>query len=63
MSGRARPLTCCDPECAEVNGCVVGGYQCDGCGLWFCGDDVEETADGILCEKCARSRAEDEEDE
>ena len=37
--GHTRPLTVCDSLCAGANGCRVGGYQCDGCGLWFCGEE------------------------
>ena len=50
MSGHHHPLTCCDRDCAGVNHCRIGGYQCERCGRWFCSTDLDE--DGY-CEHCA----------
>ena len=60
MSGRHRPLTCCDRDCALVNGCRDGGYQCERCGRWFCGEDLDEER---LCENCAEEAAREREEE
>ena len=60
MSGRYKPLTCCDRDCAGVNNCRIGGYECEGCGRWFCGSDLDE--DGY-CDECAARRREEEEEE
>lgn len=57
MSGRARPLTCCDRDCALANGCRIGGYQCERCGRWFCGEDLDEDR---LCDDCAAERVNEE---
>lgn len=51
--GNTRPLAICDHDCAVVNDCQIGGCQCDGCGLWFCGEDLEQVEDRHLCEGCA----------
>ena len=51
MSGKPRPLTCCDDACAAANGCTVGGRQCRQCGLWFC--PVDELDANGLCDRCA----------
>lgn len=51
MSGSVRPITCCDRECAFVNWCHIGGYQCPKCERWFCGGAMDgETG---LCYECA----------
>ena len=50
MGGHSGPLTCCDRDCAGVNHCQMGGYQCDVCGLWFCGDEIDENG---RCPDCA----------
>lgn len=50
------PLVLCDSDCARVNHCRVGGYQCDSCGSWFCpGTDGGEFFDGVnyTCRQCA----------
>lgn len=59
MSGHYRPLTCCDRDCALVNGCREGGYQCERCGRWFCGSEIKEN----LCENCAEEAAKEREQE
>ena len=59
MSGHTRPLTCCDNLCAGANGCRVGGYQCDGCGLWFCGEDLTNV-EKYLCDDCLAAREQEE---
>ena len=59
MSGHVRPLTCCDRDCALVNGCRIGGYQCARCGEWFCGHELNEDN---LCEDCEGSEAEENEE-
>ena len=51
MGGSAHPLRCCDSDCAGVNHCCIGGYQCERCGLYFCGEEIDE--DG-LCPNCHR---------
>ena len=62
MSGHTRPLACCDYNCAVVNGCQVGGYQCDGCGLWFCGKDLThiDGTEAYLCDDCLAAREQEE---
>lgn len=60
MSGSTRPIGCCDSDCAGINHCCIGGYQCQGCGMWFCSGDVD--ADGY-CDKCNEERFSEEEDE
>ena len=52
-SGNTRPLAVCDHDCAVVNDCQIGGCQCDGCGLWFCSNELERTDDRTLCGDCA----------
>ena len=52
MSGRTKPLTVCDRDCAGANGCRIGGYQCARCGLWFCGDEINRHDDELLCDDC-----------
>lgn len=56
------PLTCCDRDCAAANHCVVGGFQCEDCGEWYCpscGGGYDN-----VCELCAeRRRVEVEEEE
>lgn len=52
--GHTKPLTICDRDCAGADGCRVGGFQCDGCRLWFYGEDLERMPDErYLCEGCA----------
>lgn len=60
--GHARPLTVCDSLCADANGCRVGGYQCDGCGLWFCGEDLTNVkgTEKYLCDDCLAAREQEE---
>lgn len=54
MSGRSTPLVCCDGECAAANGCHVGGYRCDSCGLWYCIDEMTFSPTGRqLCARCS----------
>lgn len=62
MSGHMRPLTNCDRDCAGANGCRVGGFQCDGCGLWFCGEDLNRIGDTseYLCDDCLATREQEE---
>lgn len=63
MSGHTRPLACCDHDCSVVNGCQVGGYQCDDCGLWFCGNELEKIDDRTLCGDCADEYRKEQEDD
>ena len=64
MGGSLRPLDCCDSECALVNGCQVGGYQCARCGEWFCGDEIGEDGICLDCEaNVAREREQEESEE
>lgn len=61
MKGQRVPLHCCDLECALVNGCREGGYQCERCGYWFCATELGEDN---LCEDCAEElRREEHEDD
>ena len=60
MSGSSNRKTCCDWECAEANYCVIGGIQCEGCGLYFCARDLNEYG---YCEECERQKAEEEMEE
>ena len=60
MSGRIRPLDCCDGDCALVNGCRTGGYQCERCGRWFCSTEIGEHG---LCYDCESEATYDAEDE
>lgn len=62
MSGHTRPLTICDRECSLANNCRIGGYQCDGCGLWFCGEDLTnvEGTEKYLCDDCLAAREQEE---
>ena len=60
MSGRIRPLDCCDGDCALVNGCRIGGYQCERCGRWFCANEIGERG---LCYDCESEATDDAEDE
>lgn len=62
MSGHTRPLTCCDRDCEGANGCRIGGYRCDRCGLWFCGDELETVGDRTLCGDCADEYREEQEE-
>ena len=57
MSGHVRPLTCCDRDCALVNGCQVGGYQCARCGEWLCKHELNEDN---LCVDCTEAEAEED---
>ena len=59
MSGHVRPLTCCDRDCALVNGCRIGGYQCARCGEWFCNHELNE---GNLCVDCEEAEENEEGD-
>ena len=59
MSGHVRPLTCCDRDSALVNGCRIGGYQCERCGEWFCGHELNEDN---LCADCEEAEAEENEE-
>lgn len=52
-----RPIGCCDSDCAGVNHCRIGGYQCVGCGRWFCSGELDE--DGY-CDKCQEQMHDDE---
>jgi len=58
--GHTRPLTCCDRDCAGANGCRIGGYLCEVCGLWYCGEEMHEVD---LCEDCWEERKIEEEEE
>lgn len=60
MSGHVRPLTCCDRDCALVNGCRIGGYQCERCSRWFCANEIVEHG---LCYDCAADVAREREQE
>ena len=59
MGGSLRPVDCCDSECALVNGCQVGGYQCARCGEWFCGSELNEDN---LCSDCEEAEADEDEE-
>ena len=63
MGGRHRPLTCCDSDCALANGCRVGGYRCDDCGLWYCKDEIENYNGQTLCADCAEEARKHEQEE
>jgi len=55
MGGYSSPLTCCDRDCAGANHCQIGGYQCNDCGRWFCGSELNEEG---YCSDCAAEREE-----
>ena len=59
MSGSLRPLDCCDSDCALVNGCQVGGYQCARCGEWLCKHELNEDN---LCVTCTEAEADENEE-
>lgn len=59
MSGHTKPLTCCDGDCALVNGCRIGGYQCERCGRWFRGSELNEDN---LCADCEEAAADENEE-
>ena len=59
MGGSLRPLDCCDGDCALVNGCQVGGYQCARCGEWFCNHQLN---DDNLCVDCEEAESEENEE-
>ena len=61
--GNTRPLAICDHDCAVVNDCQVGGCQCDGCGLWFCSNELERIDDGHFCEDCADEYRKEQKDD
>lgn len=64
MSGHLGMINVCDLDCAVANGCQRGGFQCEDCGKWYCGYEVEEYLGSILCGDCAENRrAEDKEEE
>lgn len=63
MSGRTRPISCCDSDCAYINGCRIGGYQCERCGLWYCGNEINEEGLCVDCEKEAEAEEDEEGDE
>lgn len=44
--------TCCDHECAEANGCVVGGVECEWCHDYFCAGELEEYNGMYVCNEC-----------
>ena len=50
-----RPLVSCDSDCARVNWCRVGGYQCTECGGWFCPHTDGGDFNGMeyVCRSCA----------
>lgn len=62
-------LKCCDGECAAVNGCMVGGFECPRCGRHYCpvseGGDEEgncwECHEEIEAERKAEEEGEEEE--
>ena len=57
----SKPLTCCDRDCADANGCRMGGAQCPDCGGWYCPPNEASDEDG-RCEDCAeRHRRQEEE--
>lgn len=61
MQGNTSPIRLCDSDCALVNGCQVGGVQCDDCGLWFCASELNYHWNGDwICDECANKRAEQE---
>lgn len=63
MRVHVSPLTCCDSDCARVNHCRVGGYQCESCGGWFCPDTDGGSWNGTTrytCRRCAEANEEEE---
>ena len=60
MGGSMRPLDCCDSDCALVNGCQVGGYQCARCGEWLCKHELNEDN---LCEEAEAEENEEGDEE
>ena len=54
--------TCCDYECAEANGCQVGGIECEYCHRHFCAKELGEHNGKYICDDC-REEIEDEESE
>ena len=46
MSGHLGMINVCDLDCAVANGCQRGGFQCEDCGKWYCGYEVEEYLGG-----------------
>lgn len=55
-----RPIGCCDRECALVNHCREGGFQCARCGSYFCKSDLNGDC---ICDECAAEIANGEDDE
>lgn len=49
--------TCCDAECAGVNSCRIGGFQCVECHQWFCACEIDEYG---RCPECSDSDEEEE---
>lgn len=49
-------IGCCDADCAGINHCRIGGFQCERCRRWFCAGDLNE--DG-LCDDCAEEEEEE----
>lgn len=60
MRGHIGPITCCDRDCAFVNGCREGGYQCCKCGKWFCAGELNEDE---ICDDCLADAGSDEDDD
>ena len=58
MSGKATPLACCDGDCANLNWCRIGGYQCDRCGEWYCPGIDGGVFNGMNTYVCAGCAAE-----
>ena len=56
MEENLKTLNCCDSDCAIVNGCQVGGYQCARCGEWLCKHELNEDN---LCVDCTEAEAEE----
>lgn len=60
--GHAKPLTCCDHDCAAANGCMLGGTRCAGCGLWYCDDEMNVIDGRCYCDECAEERENESEE-
>ena len=63
MSKSTHPLSCCDAECAAINHCRIGGYECPDCGCYYCPDSDGMGDENGRCVSCAeRFEHENEED-
>lgn len=60
MNGSYDPIHCCDPECAGINHCAMGGIPCERCGRYFCAHELDGNN---LCADCEKTIAEEQEEE